>query len=101
MNFQRHVKGRYSWSGVTGLCSGTISARPGTTKKTIYASWNMYDESKAFLGSRARTYFIDKDDIQEADIIPLILNNISNFRIERERIFSDIEINNNAEGENQ
>ena len=88
---QKKIKGWCSVDGASFPCCGSLEIlhKKG---KSIYASWKMQGEDETILASVSREYFTDKDQIEESDVMPLILNNITNYRLGRKRIFSRVEI---------
>ena len=68
-------------------CSGSIAVE-NQAGKNIYASWSMKEENGQRLAGLSRSYFFKEEPVDEEKILASVLQNIINYRIGRERIFS-------------
>ena len=91
MKMTKRIKGMCAMDGVNFACIGSLESFH-QRGKVVYASWEMRREDGTLLAGVSREYFINKDNIEESDILPLILYNIANYRLGRKRIFSEITI---------
>jgi hypothetical protein len=62
------------------------------TGKSIYAGWEMHIEDGTSLAGVSRNYFMNKENASEEEVIPFILDNIMNYRIGRERVFTEVQV---------
>jgi hypothetical protein len=87
----KRIKGLYSMGGSTVPCFGKIEIL-NRTEKNVYASWEMRAENGSTLAGVSRNYFVGKQNVSENDLLPIIINNVINYRIGRKKIFTRVEI---------
>lgn len=68
-------------------CTGTITVA-NQSGKSIYASWSMHDENDRVIASRSRSYFFKEEAVDEEKLLIAIMQNIINYRVARQKIFS-------------
>ena len=62
------------------------------TDKVAYASWCLFDSSNNLLASVSRSYFIGGKTDSNKELLDMIISNILNYRMGRQRVFSEIEV---------
>ena len=58
----------------------------------VYAQWEMYDSKGNRIAGVAQTYYFSGDEPTESRILETVRYNIEHYRIDRRRIFFDLEI---------
>lgn len=91
MGLTKNIKGLCTLDRSVSLCRESIEVTR-VTGKIIYASWEMYDQNDIKLAGVSRNYFVDKDELEESDVFPVIFENIANYKVNRRKVFSEIEI---------
>lgn len=93
MNSKIKIKGVALIGDSSIPCMGEIEILNFSPEhRTAYAWWRIFDTDGKLLAAKSRNYFIDKDTLVESDIIELALKNITNYRMGRKRVFSEVEI---------
>ena len=93
MNSKLKIKGVALVGDLPIPCLGEIEILNFNAEhRTAYAWWRIFDQDGKLLAAKSRNYFTDKADFSDLDVIPLILQNIKNYRIGRNRVFSQVEI---------
>lgn len=90
MNDKFKVKAIYKYGDITSNSFGEIGIRRKEDKKA-YVAWNMSDDKGNRLGGVSREYYLG-EFYDENKLVEMILENIRRFRINRKRIFFDVEI---------
>lgn len=100
MNFVRNLEALCCIGGREPFkCTGTITVE-NQEGNNIYASWSMRDENGTNLGGRSRSYFFKEGLVDEERVLASVLQNIIDFRVDRERIFSYVIIKPSAHSHN-
>lgn len=60
--------------------------------KVVYATWKLFDSSNNLLASISRNYFIGDKAYSEEEILDKIIEHILNYRMGRQKVFSNISI---------
>ncbi len=93
MGSTKKIDGFALVNGLPMCCLGEIDIMNiDQEHRTAYVSWRIFDEREQLLASASRNYFINKEEFSDTDIVEAVLENIMNFRIGRNRIFSEIKI---------
>ena len=90
MNDKFKVKAIYKYGDITSNVFGELEIRHKGDKKA-YVSWTMSDDKGNRLGGVSREYYFG-EFYDENKLVEMVLENIRRFRMDRKRVFFNVEI---------
>lgn len=87
------IIGKYKNENQITDCFGKIEILSiDNEHKTSHASWQIFDENEIAVAGVTKNYFFGETKIPQEKILEMILTDIQKYKINRQKIFSEIEV---------